>query len=67
MYPILAEKAAALSFSLVKNHAFVNGNKRIGWSAMRVFLLLNGHGIEAAGKTSREDWTNWVITHLKAR
>ena len=37
LYPTLADKAAALSFSLVKNHAFVDGNKRIGWAAMRVF------------------------------
>lgn len=47
LYPTLAEKAAALSFSLVKNHAFVDGNKRIGWTAMRVFLRLNGHQITA--------------------
>lgn len=32
LYPTLAEKAAALSFSLVKNHAFVDGNKRIGFA-----------------------------------
>ena len=37
LYPTLAEKAAARSFSLIKNHAFVDGNKRIGHAAMEAF------------------------------
>ena len=41
--PTLADKAAALGFSLVKNHAFIDGNKRIGHAAMETFLVLNGH------------------------
>lgn len=48
MYPNLASKAAALGHSLIQNHPFVNGNKRIGHSAMEVFLLLNGHEIDAS-------------------
>lgn len=42
-YPTLAEKAAALMHSLARNHALVDGNKRLAWAAMRVFLMLNGH------------------------
>jgi death-on-curing protein len=39
------EMAAALLFALVKNHAFVDGNKRVGAAAALVFLSLNGIGI----------------------
>jgi death on curing protein len=41
-YPTLEEKAAALLHSLVRNHALVDGNKRLGWLATAVFLDLNG-------------------------
>ncbi|WP_432484085.1 type II toxin-antitoxin system death-on-curing family toxin [Kineococcus esterisolvens] len=41
-YPGLAEKAAALMHSLARNHPLVDGNKRLAWSAARVFCLLNG-------------------------
>lgn len=42
-YASLALKAAALLHSLVRNHALVDGNKRLGWLATVVFLDLNGH------------------------
>ena len=42
VYPSLQKKAARLCFGLVKNHPFVDGNKRIGAHAMLVFLALNG-------------------------
>jgi death-on-curing protein len=45
-YPTLAEKAAALMHSLARNHALVDGNKRLAWAAARVFCLLNGRDIE---------------------
>lgn len=41
LYPSLQQKAARLCFGLVKNHPFVDGNKRIGAHAMLVFLVLN--------------------------
>ena len=41
-YPDLWTKAAALLHSVVKNHALVDGNKRLGWLATAVFLELNG-------------------------
>ena len=44
-YPTLVEKAAALMHSIARNHALVDGNKRLAWSATRVFLLLNGADI----------------------
>jgi death-on-curing protein len=43
----LAAKAAALGFSLIQNHPFVDGNKRVGHAAMVSFLRLNGRRIEA--------------------
>ena len=47
LYPTLAEKASALGFSLIKNHPFIDGNKRIGHAVIEVFLVLNGYEIEA--------------------
>ncbi len=41
-YPDVWTKAAALLQSLVKNHALVDGNKRLGWLACAVFLEING-------------------------
>lgn len=43
----LAKLAAAYGFGLAKNHPFVDGNERIGFVAMNMFLILNGHEIEA--------------------
>jgi death-on-curing protein len=42
-YPTLPLKAAALLHSLARNHALVDGNKRLAWLATVVFLDLNGH------------------------
>ena len=47
-YPARSEKAAALLHSLVRNHALVDGNKRLGWLATVVFLDLNGHRVALA-------------------
>jgi death-on-curing protein len=78
LYPSLPEKAAALAFSLVKNHPFLDGNKRIGHAAMEVFLLLNGHEIAAscdeqealimrlaASKLDRDELTEWLQAHVQ--
>ena len=80
LYPTLADKASALGYSLVKNHPFVDGNKRAGHAAMETFLVLNGQEIAAdvdeqeqvilgiaAGTISREDFTAWVRSHLVER
>lgn len=47
LYPTKEEKAARLGFSLISNHAFVDGNKRIGIYIMLSFLELNGIRIDA--------------------
>ncbi len=47
-YPTFAEKAAALMHSLARNHALVDGNKRLAWAATRVFCLLNGRDLQFA-------------------
>ncbi|WP_315856422.1 Fic family protein [Synechococcus sp. J7-Johnson] len=41
LYPTLIEKSAVLGFSLIKNHPFVDGNKRVGHAVMEVMLMLN--------------------------
>jgi death on curing protein len=51
-YPTLAEKAAALMHALARNHALVDGNKRLAWAATRIFCLLNdrdlAYGVDEA-------------------
>jgi death-on-curing protein len=44
-YPDLHTKAAALLHSLARNHALVDGNKRLAWAAAAVFLGINGHRV----------------------
>jgi death-on-curing protein len=46
-YPGLHAKAAALLHSLARNHALVDGNKRLAWAATEVFLLVNGSAVTA--------------------
>lgn len=73
LYPSIIEKASALGFSLVMNHPFLDGNKRIGHAAMETFLVLNGYEIRApvdaqenvllrlaAGELHREELTEWL-------
>lgn len=77
LYPTQAAKAGALAHSLVQNHPFNDGNKRIGHAAMEVFLVINGlevdAGIEgqetvfmkvASGELSRAELTDWIEQHL---
>jgi death-on-curing protein len=79
LYPTLAEKSAALCFSLVMNHPFVDGNKRIGHAAMETFLVMNGFELNAevddsqsiilrlaAGELGRMSFTDWVAEHVTA-
>ena len=48
LYPELAAKAAALMHSLVRDHAFGDGNKGAGAMAAELFLAVNGHDLEAS-------------------
>lgn len=79
LYPTLVEKAAALCFSLARNHPFVDGNKRIGHAAMETFLILNGSEIDAhvdeqerlildltAGRMDLMQLTDWLRLHLRS-
>ena len=45
-YPTLTLKAAALVHSVTKNHALVDGNKRIGWLCVAVFCDVNGTSVD---------------------
>lgn len=73
LYPDLASKAAALGFSLIKNHPFVDGNKRVGHAAVETFLVLNGFDLQsdiddaervvlavAAGDCDRGEFERWI-------
>lgn len=44
-YPTIEMKAAALLHSIVANHPLGDGNKRLGWHALTVFLALNGRSV----------------------
>jgi len=48
LYPDVPSKTAALMHSLVMNHAFVDGNKRVGVAAAELFLRLNGYRLDAS-------------------
>ncbi|MCI8895902.1 MAG: type II toxin-antitoxin system death-on-curing family toxin [Lachnospiraceae bacterium] len=78
LFPGTQAKAARLCYGLVKNHAVVDGNKRIGAHAMLVFLALNGYELAysqkelsdiildvASGKTGCEELLDWIIKHQK--
>jgi death-on-curing protein len=53
-YNDFSEEAAALFESLVNNHAFVDGNKRVGFAAMHTFLLVNGFDLDVTSKAAFE-------------
>ena len=80
LYPTVAEKAAALGHSLIQNHYFIDGNKRIGHAAMEVFLVLNGYEVEAttdeqeqvilsvaSGQMDRAAFSLWLRQHVVER
>ena len=45
-YVTFEEKVASLLHSLARNHSLVDGNKRLAWSATRIFCLMNGYDID---------------------
>lgn len=76
LFPSIQQKAARLCFGLVRKHAFIDGNKRIGAHAMLVFLSLNGIELEysqeelcttilnvASGKYDFDDILKWILQH----
>jgi len=79
LYPSLLEKAAALGFSIIMNHPFVDGNKRTGHAATETFLVLNGLEINASvdeqermvmaiasSKQEREVFVEWLQQNTTA-
>jgi death-on-curing protein len=80
LYPDLISKAAALGFTIICNHPFVDGNKRVGHAAMETFLILNGLQIIASvddqetlilgiasGGTTRNELHDWLVNHTARR
>jgi death-on-curing protein len=57
-YNDLSEEATALLESLVNNHAFVDGNKRVGFAAMHTFLLVNGFDLVVSDKAAHRFMIN---------
>ena len=78
-YNNIAEEAAALMDSLVNNHAFIDGNKRVAFDAAHTFLLMNGFTLEAepvetyafmtdsiaAGDFRFPKILDWINAHIK--
>jgi death-on-curing protein len=64
-YPDLHLKAAALFQSLARNHALVDGNKRLAWTACRTLLAINGQWISAS-EDERFDFVIAVATGAEA-
>ena len=75
-YPTFEEKAAALLHSLVRNHAFVDGNKRVAWAATRIYCIVNGRDLSytvddaeimmlaaAAGSLDVPEIASWLRLH----
>lgn len=78
LYPGIVEKAVAMAFSLIVNHPFQDGNKRIGHAAMEVMLMMNGYEIVAddddqerlilgvaGGTIKRPEFLDWVSGHVQ--
>lgn len=76
LYPSKEEKGARLGYTLISNHAFVDGNKRIGMYIMLTFLEVNGIRLEctngeivevglsvASGQMRYEELLDWVFAH----
>jgi death-on-curing protein len=76
-YPTLEDKAAALLHSLVRNHALVDGSKRLAWAATRVFCILDGRDLTytvdeaealmhaaGAGALDVPDIATWIRPHI---
>lgn len=75
-YPTVEEKAARLAFALVSNHAFVDGNKRVGMLSMLMMLGLNNVALDhtqaeliqlgidtASGLAGYEEILDWIMQH----
>ena len=77
LYPTVLEKAVRLGFRLIRNHPFIDGNKRIGTHAMLVFLNLNSITLSyeddelistilsvASGEMNADGLLKWIQQHI---
>lgn len=77
-YPDLFSKVAALGHSIIMNHSFIDGNKRVGFEAMRLMLRLNDYDLQASidvkfnfvmdianKKISEQEISEWLKKHAK--
>lgn len=75
--PDVAALAAAYGYGIVRNHPFVDGNKRAAFTVTELFLALNGYELEAddpscvvtmlqlaEGSMSEAEFTEWIRTNL---
>ena len=80
LYPSIFSKAAALIESLISNHPFIDGNKRVGYFCLRFFLLTQNYDIQAtqqekydfvisiaSGKLSFEEIAKWIKEKSKKK
>jgi death on curing protein len=78
LYPTIEEKAARQAYGIIRNHPFLDGNKRTGLFVMLVFLELNGIKLHfsqselvelgitiAEGKTDSKQITKWIFKHKR--
>lgn len=78
LYPTILEKAARLGYGLIRNHPFLDGNKRIGTHAMLVFLDINNITLSyededlismilhvAAGAMDCNAFLEWLKAHVE--
>lgn len=76
LFPTILDKATRLAFGLIKNHPFIDGNKRIGTHAMLIFLALNNIMLSykdeelidiifkvASDRADENDLYNWIENH----
>ncbi|MEF2920106.1 MAG: type II toxin-antitoxin system death-on-curing family toxin [Acutalibacteraceae bacterium] len=76
LFPTVQQKAARLGYGLIKKHAFIYGNKRIGVHVMLIFLEINGISLKytqkelytmvldvASGILNTEEITKWILNH----
>ena len=76
LFPSILDKASRLAFGLIKNHPFIDGNKRIGTHAMLIFLALNNIMLSykdeelvhiifkvASGRANEYDLYSWIENH----
>jgi death-on-curing protein len=79
LYPDFVDKAAVLAVRIAKNHPLLDGNKRLAWGCLVMFVVLNGHQLEvppddavstmlavAAGELDEAGLSGWLAERIQA-